>query len=86
MAFVPLIYLALAMAWIVLPFLAMKQTRFATPLLVGHVAVGAVACLYAAVFTQLGALLLFCAGPGTFMSLFFVVLRMAFPDKKNESR
>lgn len=85
MAFVPFIYLALAMAWIVPPFLAMKQTRFATALLIGHVAAGAVTWLYAAIFTPLGTLVVFCAGPGTFMSLFFVFLRVAFPDKKHES-
>lgn len=80
MAFVLLIYLALAMAWLVLSFLAMKQARFATSLLVVHIAVGAVACLYAALFTQLGPLVLFCVFPGTFMSLFFAFLRVAFPD------
>ncbi|MFD3484477.1 hypothetical protein [Streptomyces sp. NPDC058665] len=85
MALVPLVYLALATAWTLLPFLAMRERGVATHLLVGHVAVGTVAWLYAVVFTQLGPAVVFCAGPGTLISLLFVFLRVAFPDKRNES-
>ncbi|WP_329384170.1 hypothetical protein [Streptomyces sp. NBC_01716] len=85
MALVPLVYLALAMAWTLLPFLAMRETRFATHLLVGHVAVGAAAWLYAVVFTQLGPAVVFCAGPGTLISLLLVFLKLAFPDRNSES-
>ncbi|WP_405796433.1 hypothetical protein [Streptomyces sp. NBC_01506] len=85
MAFGFLIYLALAMAWAVVPFLAMKQERFAVNLLVGHVALSAAAYLSAATLGEWGPAVIFCAGPGVFMSLFFIFLKVAFPDKKNGS-
>ncbi|WP_381802144.1 hypothetical protein [Streptomyces niveus] len=85
MAFAFLVYLALAMAWAVVPFLAMKQARFAVNLLVGHLMLSAAAYLSAATLTQWGPAVIFCAGPGVFMSLLFVFLKVAFPDKENGS-
>ncbi|MEV8418180.1 hypothetical protein AB0P45_31965 [Streptomyces niveus] len=85
MGFVFFMYLALAMAWAVVPFLAVKQERFAVNLLVGHLALSAVVYLYAATLTQWGPAVIFCAFPGVCVSLLFVFLKVAFPDKKNGS-
>lgn len=78
-----LIYLGTASLWTVLPFLAWRQKRFVTQLLVAHLAGGAVVALSASFAAGVGAGLglLFCFAPGSTISLLFVFLRTAFPDK-----
>lgn len=76
-----LIYLGTAFLWAVLPFLAWRQKRFVTELLVAHLAGGAALALSASFAAGAGLGLLFCFAPGSTISLLFVFLRTAFPDK-----
>lgn len=88
MIFVPFLYLAVAVAWGSLPFLAMRRTRFVTALLLGHIAAVAIGslCSLAFISADAAALVLFCTVPGTVLSVLFVFLRVAFPDKEDRPR
>lgn len=88
MVLVPFIYLAVAVAWGSLPFFAIGRTRFVTALLLGHIAAVALAGLYSVAFisTDIALLVLFCGAPGTALSVLFVFLRVAFPDKEDGPR
>ncbi|MEV0845436.1 hypothetical protein AB0J21_06015 [Streptomyces sp. NPDC049954] len=82
MILIPVMYFLIIVIWAMIPFLGMRSDRYATLLLGIHAAVSAIAVVATYLATRLGVSMVGILGPGAALSIFFLLLKLAFPEKK----